>query len=253
MSWILYAAITGLLVGSFLNVVIHRVPRGHSIVLPRSRCPFCGRGLSALDNIPVLSFVVLRGRCRSCGAPISWQYPLVELLTSALFVLCVVRFGVTAEAIVAAVFCALLVALAGIDAGFLLLPDKITLPGIMVGLLLQAWLPRTTLLDAILGVLVGAGILILMINFWYWLRDEEGMGLGDVNMLAMIGAFLGWRGVLVTLFAGALAGAAVGLGLMASHRLGLRSKLPFGAFLAAGALAALFWGEQLARRYAALL
>ena len=250
---LLYTAVIGLMVGSFLNVVIHRLPRGESIVISRSRCPFCHRQLSPLENIPLISFLFLRGRCRSCHAPISWRYPLVELLTSVLFVLCVVRFGPTPEAAVAALFCAILVALAGIDVSYFLLPDKITLPGIAVGVALQAWLPRTSLLDALLGILVGAGLLILTINVWYWLRNEEGMGLGDVNMLAMVGAFLGWSGVLVTLFAGALAGATVGLGLMATKKMGFRSKLPFGAFLAAGALAALFWGEELVRRYLELL
>lgn len=249
----LYVAVIGLMIGSFLNVVIHRVPRGESIVVSRSRCTFCGRQLTALENIPLVSFLFLRGRCSSCHAPISWRYPLVEFLTAALFVLCVARFGPTLEAAIGALFCAILIALAGIDVSYFLLPDKITLPAIVAGLALQTWLPKTTFLDAILGVLVGAGILILTVNFWYWIREEEGMGLGDVNMLAMVGAFLGWKGVLVTLFAGALGGATVGLGLMASQKMGFRSKLPFGVFLAAGALAALFWGEEVVGRYMGLL
>ena len=250
---LVYALLFGLVVGSFLNVVIHRVPRGVSTIRPRSRCPYCDRPLTAADNIPLLSYLWLRGRCRSCGSPIGLRYPLVEALTGLLFVACVFRFGATPEAAVAALFCSMLVALAGIDIDHFLLPDRITLPGIAVGLALQPLLPRTTFLDALVGTVVGAGMLILLINIWYWLRDEEGMGLGDVNMLAMIGAFLGWQGVFVTLFAAAAAGACSGLALMALRRLRMDSRLPFGLFLALGGILALFWGPWLVDRYLQLL
>lgn len=253
--WILdlYAALLGLVTGSFLNVVIHRLPRGVSIVRPRSRCPYCDGPILARDNIPVLSWVLLRGRCRRCSAPISPRYPLLEAFTGVLFVACVERFGFTPEALAGAVLCSLLVVLAAIDLEHFLLPDRITLPGIAVGWLLQSWLPATSLLEAVVGALVGAGVLILLINVWYWLRDEESMGLGDVNMLAMVGAFLGWRGVVSTLFFASLLGALVGLGLIAARRLTLKGKLPFGFFLAIGALVALFAGEAIIRWYARLL
>ena len=253
--WILdlYAALMGLVTGSFLNVVIHRVPRGVSIVRPRSRCPYCDGPIRAGDNIPVLSWVLLRGRCRRCSAPISGRYPFLEALTGALFVLCVERFGFTLEALAAAVLCSLLIVLAAIDLEHFLLPDRITLPGIVIGWLLQRWLPAASLLEAVVGALVGAGVLILLINVWYWLHDEESMGLGDVNMLAMIGAFLGWQGVISTLFVASLLGAVVGLGLIAARRLTLKGKLPFGFFLALGALVSLFAGEALMRWYAQLL
>jgi leader peptidase (prepilin peptidase)/N-methyltransferase len=162
-----------------------------------------------------------------------------------LFVACVARFGPSAEAAVAALFCALLVVLAGIDAEHFLIPDRLTLPGIAVGLAVQPLRPGSSFLDAALGALIGAGLLILVINFWYWLRKEEGMGLGDVNMLAMVGAFLGWRGMVVTLFMAAFLGGAAGLSLLVLRRLKLKSRLPFGVFLAAGALIALFWGSDL--------
>lgn len=249
----LYGALVGLVTGSFLNVVIHRVPRGVSIVRPRSRCPYCNGPIRAADNIPVLSWLLLKGRCRRCGAPISARYPLLEALTGALFALCVARFGFTVEALVAAVFCSLLVVLAAIDLEHFLLPDRITLPGIALGWLLQRWLPATSLLEAIVGALVGAGVLILLINVWYWLRDEESMGLGDVNMLAMIGAFLGWQGVISTLFIASLLGALAGLALIAARRLTLKGRLPFGFFLALGALVSLFAGEALIGWYAQLL
>lgn len=251
--WWTYAALVGLALGSFLNVVVYRLPRGASVVRPRSACPWCGGGIAAWDNVPVLSYLVLRGRCRRCRGPISPRYPLLEAATSLLFVVCVVRFGAGATGWIAALFCWLLLALAAIDVEHLLLPDRLTLTGVLAGIALQPWLPRTTFLDAALGTLVGAGLLVLGMNFWYWWRGDEGMGMGDVNMLAMIGAFLGWQGVLVALFSAALIGALVGLALMASGRLHFGSKLPFGAFLAMGGLIALFWGPALLGRYLELL
>jgi leader peptidase (prepilin peptidase)/N-methyltransferase len=209
--------------------------------------------VAARDNVPVLSYLFLRGRCRRCSAPISIRYPLVETATAALFATCAWRFGFTLETLVAIVFCCLLLCLALIDFDHFLLPDKITLPGIVIGLALQPWLPRTSFAEAILGVLLGAGALILIINFWYWLREEEGMGLGDVNMLAMIGAFLGWRGAAVALVAATVAGAATGLLLISLRRLNTRSRLPFGVFLSIGAGVALFAGETIVRFYLGLL
>lgn len=253
--WILslYAALAGLVVGSFLNVLIHRIPRQVSTIRPRSRCPYCGGAIRAIDNIPVVSWLALRGKCRRCEAPISPRYPLVEASSAALFVACAAVFGSTLSALAAAIFCCLLLVLAAIDLEHFLLPDRITLPGIALGLALQPWLPGATLLDAILGTLVGAGILILLINVWFWLRDEESMGLGDVNMLAMIGAFLGWQGVASTLLFASLAGALIGLSLMIVRRFTLKSKLPFGFFLALGGLLSLFRGEALFRWYSELL
>ena len=248
-----YAALLGLVAGSYLNVVIHRLPLGRSTVLPRSRCPYCGGGIRARDNLPLVSFLLLRGRCRRCGAPISWRYPAIELLTAALFVAVLLRFGLTLEALVAVVFATLLLILAAIDLDHFLLPDRLTLPGIAVGLAAQPWLPRTAFLDAILGVAIGAGMLVLLINVWFWLRNEEGMGMGDVNMLAMVGAFLGWQGVLVAFALATVSGALVGLTLLATRRLELRGRLPFGLFLALGGLAALFFGDRLVALYAGLL
>lgn len=248
-----YAALLGLVTGSYLNVVIHRLPRGESTILPRSRCPWCRGRIRALDNLPLISYLLLKGRCRRCGAPISWRYPAFEGLTAVLFVAVVERFGVTPEALVALIFGCLLLVLAAIDLDHFLLPDRLTLPGILVGLAAQPWLPRTSPLDALVGVAVGAGLLILLINFWFWLRDEEGMGMGDVNMLAMVGAFLGWQGVLVTFALATVTGALAGLILLALRRLEFRGRLPFGLFLAIGALIALFAGHRLVAAYAGLL
>jgi len=250
---VVYAGLVGLVVGSYLNVVVHRLPRGTSTVLPRSRCPYCGGPVLARDNVPVVSYLILRGRCRWCTAPISWRYPVVEAATAALFVACVLRFGPRLEAAVAALLAALLVALAAIDLEHFLLPDRLTLPGIAAGLAVQPWIDWGGLRAAALGAALGAAILLLLYGAWWLVRREEGLGLGDVKMLAMVGAFLGWQGVLVTLFVGSLAGAAVGLAVVASRRGGMQTRLPFGVFLAAGGLVALFWGRQLADAYLELL
>jgi len=248
-----YVAAIGLIIGSYLNVVIHRLPRRESTVLPRSRCPHCGALIRAIDNLPLVSFLILRGRCRNCRAPISWRYPVVEAITAALFVACFEVFGATWHGLVAILFSCVLVALAGIDLEHFLLPDLLTLPALVLGLLVSLradWIaPR----QALLGALLGGGALWLLARAWVLLRHEEGMGLGDVKMLAMVGAFLGWQGVLVTVFVGSLAGALLGLSLIALGRLDLGSRLPFGVFLAAGAAVALFCGPALVVRYSRLL
>lgn len=250
---LLYVAVFGSVIGSFLNVVIHRLPRGTSVVWPRSACTFCGAPIRAFDNFPVLSWLVLRGKCRRCSAPISIRYPLVELVTAGLFVACLLRFGPTWQGAVAAGFTSFILVLAMIDFDHFLLPDKLTIPGIAAGLALQPVHRFAPLLDCILGVVIGAGVLILLINAWYWIREEEGMGLGDVNMLAMVGAFLGWQGALITLTIGTVSGAVVGISLVLLADRGAGTRLPFGVFLAIGALIALFFGTTLTDLYLSLL
>ena len=267
----LWAVVVGLVTGSYLNVVVHRLPRGLSTVLPRSRCPACSAPIRALDNLPVVSWLLLRGRCRHCGAAISWRYPLIEGATATLFLACAERFGLSVSALAAALFCCLMIVLAAIDVEHLLLPDRITLPGILAGVAIQPFvalgLPGASFrarlaaehdvwpapwpgpLGALLGALLGGAVLLAAYGAWWLLRREEGLGLGDVKMLAMIGAFLGWRGVVVALLSGAFAGSAVGLGLLAAGRGGMKSKLPFGAFLAFGGLVALFYGPALVAAY----
>ena len=250
----LYAALLGLVTGSYLNVVVHRLPRRTSTVLPRSRCPQCGAPIRPLDNVPVVSWLALRGRCRDCGRPISPRYPLVEAGTAVLFVLSAERFGLSLATLAAFVLCALLVALAAIDVEHLLLPDRLTLPGIVLGVALQpvtGWAGAgwRGVLGGLLGAALGAAVLLAAYGLWWLLRREEGLGLGDVKMLAMLGAFLGWQGVVVSLFVGAAAGALFGLAAIALGRAGMRSKVPFGAFLALGGLVALFAGPELVRLY----
>ncbi|MEO8505570.1 MAG: A24 family peptidase [Acidobacteriota bacterium] len=246
--WILFAAALGLIVGSFLNVVVYRVPRGQSVVTPRSACPWCGGAIGARDNIPLLGYLLLRGRCRRCNAPIGWRYPAVEATVAGLFALCVARFGPRPQALVAAVICAFLVALALIDVDHLMLPDSLTFPGMLIAFALAvpaAFDHSIALVGPLwsaLGMLCGAGFLFLVAEAWLWLRGEEGLGLGDAKMMAMIGAFLGWRGCVETMIYACFAGTAVGLVLLATGRAGRRTRLPFGVFLALGALGALFGG-----------
>jgi leader peptidase (prepilin peptidase)/N-methyltransferase len=251
----------GLVVGSYLNVVVHRLPRGISTVAPRSRCPVCGSPIRAIDNVPVVSFLLLRGRCRRCATPIPWRYPLVEATTGALFAACFLRFGASASALTAAILVSILLALALIDAEHYLLPDRLTVPGIAAGVLLQplaSWArigPGTwgAIAGGLLGAAAGAALLAAIWGAWYLLRGEEGMGLGDLKMNAAIGAFLGWQGMLVGFLIAVAVGSAVGLSAVLVGRLKLRSKLPFGVFLALGGGVALFAGGELVAWYGSLL
>ncbi len=250
--WITAAASFGLILGSFINVLLYRWPLGQSVLWPGSRCPRCGGAIRPSDNVPVFSFLVLRGRCRVCQEPISWRYPLVELASGTLWAGSVARFGPTIEALQTAVLASLLLTLAGFDWDHFWLPDRITLPGIALGLLFQGVLPSGSWLAGIKGALVGAGLLLLVAGLWELLKGTEGMGLGDVKMLAMVGAFLGTAGVLVSLFLGTLLGAGYGVvGLLRGTR-SLASELPFGVFLAAGSLVAIFLGPELLSLYAGL-
>jgi leader peptidase (prepilin peptidase)/N-methyltransferase len=241
----------GLAVGSFLNVCIHRIPRRQSLAFPGSRCPGCGYELRWFDNIPVASYVALLGRCRKCRARISIRYPLVELATMALFVAHGMVFGWTALLVPRLLFACVLVVLFAIDLEHQLLPNVITLPGIVVGLIASAVLPPG-LIDALLGVLAGGGVLWLIGEAYYRFTGHEGMGGGDVKMLAMIGAFLGWKLVLVTLVLSSFAGAIVGLAVIVVKRGGLKYALPYGTFLALGALVASLVGERIVNWYVSL-
>ena len=249
---LLLGAAIGLCIGSFLNVVIYRVPIGQSIATPPSRCRKCGYQLQWYDNIPVLSWLFLRGRCRKCGVGVSIQYPIVELITSALFVLVIWMTPPGPQLATRLILVCILIALFGIDLEHQILPNVITLPGIAIGVLLSLIAPPGWK-DALIGVLLGGGVLYAIAGAYYLWRREEGMGMGDVKMLAMIGAFLGWKAVLVTLVLSSFAGAIIGLGLMALQRGTMKFALPFGTFLAIGAIVAMFVGEPLVAWYAGFL
>ena len=239
----------GAVFGSFLNVCICRLPAGESIVHPRSRCPRCRTRIRARDNIPVISYLLLRGRCRSCGRAISPRYPLVELLMGTMLVVLVYRFDVSPTLAVSGAFVAALIVVSFIDLDHQIIPDVISLPGIGVGLVIAALGYGPPFLDSVLGTLCGGGILYAVAFGYEALTGREGMGGGDIKLLAMIGAFLGWRGVLVTLVLGSFGGAVVGVTLMIARGANTRLPIPFGPFLALGALCALFFGEQLIQWY----
>ncbi len=237
-------AILGLAIGSFLNVCIHRVPRGGSIVSPGSRCPHCGYVLKWYDNIPVLSYAMLGGRCRGCQAPISIRYPIVEVITMVVFVAHYLVFGPDILLVPRLLFATALIALFAIDLEHHLLPNVITLPGIVVGLAFSAMLPPG-LVDAIIGVLAGAGVLWLVGEAYYRYSGQEGMGGGDVKMLAMIGAFLGWQLMVLTLVLSSVLGSVVGLLVIVFRKGGMKYALPYGTFLSLAALVASLYGRRI--------
>lgn len=249
---LLYATLLGLLVGSYLNVLIYRLPRGISTVLPASRCPHCRARIRPWHNVPLAGYLILGGRCRSCHAPIHWRYPLVEALSGGAFAASFAAFGASLEAAVAAAFCAAMIVLAAIDLEHHRLPDRITLPGLVLGLALSPWLAWSGFRAAVLGAALGAALLSAASALWFLLRGVPGVGLGDVKMLAMVGAVLGWPGVVVTLAGASALGGLVGLAGLLLGRLGMQSRLPFGAFMAPAAIAALFFGPQLLAAYGAL-
>jgi leader peptidase (prepilin peptidase) / N-methyltransferase len=247
-AWV--CAIAGLLVGSFLNVLAHRLPRGESTVSPGSHCPFCGAPIAARDNIPLVSWILLRGRCRVCRAPIPIRYPMLELVNGALWFFWAWRAQDWVDLAAGSFLCSACLVLLVIDADYQLLPDKITLTGIAAGLLFSILARR--FVGSLLGVAVGAGGLFLLAFLYERLTGREGMGLGDVKMLGMIGAFLGPAGVLLTVLLASLAGSVVGLILVAWRGGGGQTRLPFGVFLSLGAVATLFWGTALMGAYRSL-
>jgi leader peptidase (prepilin peptidase)/N-methyltransferase len=245
---LLLAAAIGLTIGSFLNVCIYRIPKQQSLLFPGSRCGSCGKPLRWFHNIPIVSYLALRGRCGQCGATISIRYPIVEAITALLIVLVVAFTPPGALLASRLLLTCILVVLFAIDLELQILPNVITLPGIVVGLAFSVVAPPGPR-DAVLGAALGAGVLYGIAAAYYFVRREEGLGMGDVKMLAMIGAFLGWRAVLLTLVMSSFSGALVGVALMASKRGGLQYALPFGTFLAAGAFIVMLAGEPILSWY----
>jgi leader peptidase (prepilin peptidase) / N-methyltransferase len=234
----------GLVVGSFLNVVIARLPALRSLVWPGSACPACDAHIAWHDNIPVLSFAVLRGRCRACGAAISWRYPIIELTTAALWVLAWTVFGPTPDLVVALVFLSALVAVTAIDLEHQIIPDVITLPGIVAGVAANLATGRVSLTTSLIGIAVGGGLFFTVI-----VASGGGMGGGDMKLGAMFGAFLGWDVTLVSIFIAVVLGGVFALALLATRRMRRKDPIPFGPFLAAGGAVGLLWGERIVRWY----
>ena len=245
---ILLTALLGLIVGSFLNVCIYRIPRRESIAYPASHCPECRQPIKVYDNIPLLSYLLLGGRCRSCGVRIPLRYLVVEAATGAGFAAIVGRFGVHSYSLLYLVFFSVLLVLTFIDLEHQILPDVITVPGIPLGLLSGLLLPQARLLSSVLGLLLG-GLLFYLVAF----LSRGGMGGGDIKLVAMIGSFLGWQRLLVTIFLATLSGSLIGLSLLAMGLKGRKDPIPFGPFLSLGAFLSLIWGDSVVGWYAAFL
>lgn len=238
----------GLCVGSFLNVCIHRLPLKQSVVTPPSRCPGCGNLLRWFDNVPIVSYAVLRGRCRACRNPISIQYPIVEAVTAGLFLLHFWVFGPTPLFAVRVAFACALLVLFLIDLEHQILPDKITLPGIVAGFACSWFLPPGPL-QSLLGILFGGGLLWAIAELWLRLRKVDAMGFGDVKMLAMVGAFLGLELVVLTFVLSSMIGGIVAGAMMATRRADLATRVPYGTMLAVGALVASLYGDAIIAWY----
>lgn len=266
----------GLAIGSFLNVCIHRLPRRESIVVPGSHCPACGHAIAPYDNIPVLSYVLLGAKCRHCGARISFRYPAVELLSALAFYGCAVRWGMSSPCFVNSLLLAATIVLMFIDYDHQILPNAVTLPGAAAGIALSSFQDPAFYMDrvtyrlsafvspgggqsalpwagALFGAAVGAGTLFAVAAVYELVRKRQGLGMGDVKMMAMIGAFLGWRLAILTIFVGSALGSLVGVFLMLFHGKSLQTKLAFGTFLGAAAVLTLFLGLAFLDWYAGSL
>jgi len=252
MALLAFVFLFGAVVGSFLNVCIYRLPAGKSIVFPPSSCPACSTLIRWYDNIPILGWLVLRGRCRACQAPIAKQYPLVELLNGLLTLALFYRFGPTSTFAVLWVFCCALVVITFIDLEHQIIPDVISLPGIALGFISSSFLPWLSWSNSLIGLVAGGGVLLLVAYGYEFLTKKEGMGGGDVKLLAMMGAFLGWRAVPFILFAASLVGSVIGVSLMLAQKKDGKLAIPFGPFLAFGAVLYIFYGRQIITWYLGL-
>jgi len=248
-----YIFFVGMCIGSFLNVCIYRLPSGKSIVRPASACPVCGMQIHWYDNIPLISYIILRGRCRECKTAISIRYPIVELLCGLFAMASWMRFGNSLPALIYFIFIAALLVITFIDIDHRIIPDIISLPGIPLGFLASLILPQLNWSDSLLGIGIGGGILLIIAWGYHLFTGKDGMGGGDIKLLAMIGAFLGWKGVLFTIMASSLIGTVVGIVLMVRAGKGIKMAMPFGPFLAVGAIVFLFFGPQLINLYFNLL
>ena len=257
-----FATILGAIVGSFLNVVIHRYPREESIVFPPSHCPHCDVPINWYDNVPVLSFLILLGRCRACRQPISWRYPLVELANALFYLAIFLHTGPQIGFVFLAAMVSMIIVLIYIDAEIQILPDVVDIPGIAVGIAIGAlgiWAsaPRLMLaeswIDSALGAAFGAIVIAVIIGAYWLVRRVEGMGWGDSKMLAMIGALFGWRAVLGVLLLASVSCAIIGVPVALRSREGMRLEVPFGVFLGFAALVVLFFGPTLSAWYLSLI
>jgi leader peptidase (prepilin peptidase) / N-methyltransferase len=243
----IFAFIFGAAIGSFLNVCIYRLPAEGSIVKPLSQCPHCKHPIRFYDNIPIISFFILKAKCRDCGCKISWRYPLVEFISALLSLLLFVKFGLTWKLLVFFIFTSVLIVITFIDIDHQIIPDVLTLPGIPIFFLLAVFVLKVPWLEALIGLLIGGGVLLAIAFVYELLTKREGMGGGDIKLLAMIGGFLGWKSLIFILLFSSLLGAIVGISAMIIKKQDTKYAVPFGPFLSAAAVAYLFWGDVFMR------
>jgi leader peptidase (prepilin peptidase) / N-methyltransferase len=236
----------GVIIGSFLNVCIYRLPKEKSIVIPASFCPSCEKSIKFYDNVPIISYLLLRGKCRQCGTHISIRYPVVEFITAFLFLMLFKKYGLSFELFVNMFFISLLIVISFIDLDFRIIPDVLSIGGLIVGFALSFFRkPFFFYLDAVYGILIGGGILFVIAYGYQFLRKQEGMGGGDIKLLGMIGAFCGIKGVVFSLMSGSLIGTLVGIPMMLIKGKDTKYAIPFGPFLSLGALIFIFFGDRI--------
>ena len=241
--------ILGLIVGSFSNVCIYRIPRNESIIYPASHCPKCRSKIKPVDNIPLLSFILLKGRCRNCKSKISIQYPIVELLTGLIYLIIYLIYGLSIQSLIYIILSSALIIIAFIDLNEQIVPDVISLPGIVIGFIISFFVPYISFINSALGVVVGGGIILIIGLAGSVIFKKEAMGGGDVKLAAMIGAFLGWRYIIISLFLGFFLGALAGIFLIISKIKSREDTVPFGPFIVLGSFITLLWGEKIISWY----
>jgi leader peptidase (prepilin peptidase)/N-methyltransferase len=241
--------ILGLIVGSFSNVCIYRIPKNESIIYPASHCPKCRSKIKPVENIPLLSFILLKGRCRNCKSKISIQYPIVELLTGLTYLIIYLIYGLSIQTLVYIILSSALIIIAFIDLNEQIVPDVISLPGIVIGFIISFFVPYISFIDSALGVVVGGGIILIIGMVGSVIFKKEAMGGGDVKLAAMIGAFLGWKYIIISLFLGFFLGALAGIILIMSKIKSREDVVPFGPFIVLGSFITLLWGEKIISWY----
>jgi leader peptidase (prepilin peptidase)/N-methyltransferase len=242
-----FVFVFGAAVGSFLNVCIFRLPEHHSIVKPLSQCPTCHHPIRFYDNIPLISYLILKGKCHDCGEKISWRYPLVEFITAILALLLFAKFYLTLNFLIFFIFTAVLIVITFIDLDHQIIPDVLTLPGIPVFFLAAVFVVKVPWMEAAIGLLIGGGILFAIAYGYELITKREGMGGGDIKLLAMIGGFLGWKSLIFILLFSSFLGAIIGIAVMVIKKQDMKYAVPFGPFLSAAAVAYLFWGDDFMR------
>ncbi len=249
----LFVLIFGASLGSFLNVCIYRLPRSQSLIRPRSMCPSCGAKIAFYDNVPVLSYLLLWGRCRHCKTTISFRYPVVELAAGLFAVAVLNQYGFTWDALCRYALVAALLIVIFVDIDYQIIPNVITYPGIMIGFISSFFLQEITYKESLMGIVLGGGLLLVVAYGYYFVTKKEGMGGGDVKLLAMVGAFLGWKAVIFTMFVGSAVGSVLGIMLALRSAKGRKTAVPFGPFLSLGALLFMFYGHRIINWYLSTL